>query len=67
MPSTIRHFYEFGDFRLDADYLPPAGRLGAAADRAVLHRLADAAVAGFLDRVAARLALGARFVNRFAR
>src|SRR5215472_17040015 len=45
--------------RLDAQYRPPAGRLGAAIDRAVLHRVAEASVAEFVDRVAARLCRGA--------
>lgn len=41
--------------RFDGRYRPPGGRLGAAADRAVLHRLAEASVRSFVVRVARRL------------
>ncbi|HUZ89731.1 MAG TPA: hypothetical protein VMU49_07870 [Candidatus Acidoferrales bacterium] len=37
--------------RLDARYSPPGGRLGASIDQAVLHKLAESSVGGFLDRV----------------
>jgi hypothetical protein len=37
-------------------YRPPLGALGQALDRAVLHRVADATIEGFLARVAAQLA-----------
>ena len=47
--------------RLDAHYVPPAGRLGAAIDRALLHNVAETSVKEFVQRVAARLARGARF------
>jgi len=47
--------------RLDAHYVPPAGRLGAAVDRALLHNVAETSVREFVQRVAARLARGARF------
>jgi len=47
--------------RLDAHYVPPAGRLGAAVDRALLHNVAETSVKEFVQRVAARLARGARF------
>jgi len=47
--------------RLDANYVPPAGRLGTAIDRAVLHRVAESSVKDFVEGVAARLARGARF------
>lgn len=47
--------------RFDAHYQPPAGRLGAAVDRAVLHRVAEASVQEFVERVAARLHRGVRF------
>lgn len=44
--------------RFDAAYTPPAGPLGGSADRAVLHRVAEATVGDFFDTVAARLAGG---------
>jgi hypothetical protein len=37
--------------RLAARYRPPGGRLGATADRAVMHRVAESSVEDFLDRV----------------
>lgn len=51
--------------RLDAQYRPPAGRLGAAIDRAVLHHVAEASCAEFVERVAERLRRGAVFASRF--
>lgn len=42
--------------RFDASYVPPGGRLGRAADRALLHHIAEASVRDFLARVAERLA-----------
>ena len=44
--------------RFDARYTPPAGRLGATVDRAVMHRVAEASVKDFIDRVVQRLAGG---------
>lgn len=44
---------------ISAVYEPPLGLLGRAADRALLHRVAEATVKDFLDRVAARLSEGA--------
>ncbi len=41
--------------RFDARYVPPAGRLGATVDRAVMHRVAESSVENFVDRVAERL------------
>jgi hypothetical protein len=41
---------------LSARYQPPLGGLGRAADRVLLHRVAEATVKDFLDRVAAALA-----------
>lgn len=41
--------------RFDVRYVPPAGKLGASVDRALLYRVADATVGDFLDRVAAVL------------
>ena len=46
--------------RFDARYAPPAGQVGAAVDRALLHRVARASVEDFVDRVAVSLAEGAR-------
>lgn len=40
---------------ISARYEPPLGRVGRAIDRAVLHRVAEATVKDFLDRVAVRL------------
>ena len=42
--------------RLDALYVPPGGRLGAAADRALMHHVAESSVRDFLARVAELLA-----------
>lgn len=42
-------------FRFDARYTPPAGTLGESADRALLHRIADATVRDFFSGVAQRL------------
>lgn len=44
--------------RFDARYTPPAGRLGATMDRAVMHNVAESSVRDFVDRVATRLAGG---------
>lgn len=41
--------------RFDARYVPPAGKLGASVDRALMYRVAEATVGDFLDRVAAVL------------
>ena len=40
-------------------YDPPLGAVGRAIDRALLHRIAEATVKDFLDRVAGRLGQGA--------
>ena len=40
---------------ISAVYEPPLGLVGRAADRALLHRVAEATLKDFLDRVAARL------------
>jgi hypothetical protein len=40
---------------ISARYRPPLGSLGRAADQVVLHRVAEATVKDFLDRVAAAL------------
>jgi hypothetical protein len=40
---------------LTAQYTPPFGLVGRVADRALLHRVAEATVKDFLDGVAARL------------
>ena len=45
--------------RVDARYAPPAGQVGAAVDRALMHRVARASVEDFVDRVAAALSAGA--------
>lgn len=41
---------------ISARYRPPLGRLGRALDRALLHRVAEATIKDFLDRVGDRLA-----------
>lgn len=51
--------------RLDAHYRPPGGKLGAAADRALLHRVAEASVRDFVERVAERLRRSVRFSGRW--
>ena len=40
---------------ITAQYTPPFGLLGRVADRALLHRVAEATIKDFLDRVAERL------------
>jgi hypothetical protein len=40
---------------LSARYRPPLGTVGRAADRVLLHRVAEATVKDFLDRIAAAL------------
>lgn len=44
--------------RFDARYVPPAGRLGATVDRALMHRVAHSSVDDFLDHVAQLIAAG---------
>lgn len=44
--------------RLDARYTPPAGKVGATVDRALLHRVAESSVRDFLAGVAERLRAG---------
>ena len=40
---------------MTARYTPPFGLVGRVADRALLHRVAEATIKDFLDRVAARI------------
>ena len=44
---------------MSARYVPPWGALGSAVDRALLHRVAEATVKDFLDRVGATLTASA--------
>lgn len=44
---------------ISARYRPPLGKVGRALDRALLHRVAEATIKDFLDRVGARLAVEA--------
>jgi hypothetical protein len=44
---------------MSARYVPPLGTLGSAVDRALLHRVAEATVKDFLDRVGATLTASA--------
>ena len=45
---------------ISARYVPPLGALGSAIDRALLHRVAEATMKDFLDRVATALLDGAQ-------
>jgi hypothetical protein len=47
---------------MNARYVPPGGALGSAADRALLHRVAEATVKDFLDRVGATLTAAAETI-----
>jgi hypothetical protein len=40
---------------MTARYTPPFGLIGRVADRALLHRVAEATIKDFLDRVAGRV------------
>jgi hypothetical protein len=42
---------------MSARYRPPLGRIGRTLDKALMHRVAEATVKDFLDRVGERLAL----------
>jgi len=42
---------------MSARYRPPLGMIGRALDRALMHRVAEATIKDFLDRVGERLAL----------
>jgi hypothetical protein len=52
---------------MSARYVPPLGRLGSAVDRALLHRVAEATVKDFLDRVGAAVTASAASVGGPAR
>jgi hypothetical protein len=49
---------------ISARYTPPLGALGSTIDRAVLHRVAEATVKDFVDRVAAALLDGAHLLRQ---
>jgi hypothetical protein len=49
---------------ISARYAPPLGAIGSAIDRALLHRVAEATVKDFMDRVAAALLDGAHLLRR---
>jgi hypothetical protein len=49
---------------ISARYTPPLGALGAAIDRAALHRVAEATMKDFVDRVAAALLDGAHLLRQ---
>ncbi|MBA3691507.1 MAG: hypothetical protein H0W82_08865 [Actinobacteria bacterium] len=49
---------------MSARYLPPWGALGSAVDRALLHRVAEATVKDFLDRVGSAVTTSAATTNR---
>ncbi len=48
---------------LDATYRPPAGRVGAALDQALLHRVAEVSLRDFVARLVNRLTEGASATN----
>lgn len=50
-----RHQPSGSSLRFDARYKPPGGRIGATVDRALMHRVAESSVQGFLTGVAALL------------
>ena len=50
---------ELSQIAMRGTYSPPLGPLGRALDRAVLHRVAEASVKGFVDRVAQSVGGGA--------
>ena len=52
---------------MSARYVPPWGALGSVVDRALLHRVAEATVKDFLDRVGAALTASAASVDAPAR
>jgi len=49
---------ELSQIAMRGTYAPPLGPLGRVLDRAVLHRVAEASVKGFVDRVARSLGGG---------
>lgn len=51
-------------FAISARYRPPFGGVGRVLDRALLHRVAEATIKDFLDRVAEAIAAGAPFGTR---
>lgn len=52
---TLRHADHEVSLHLEGSYIPPAGRLGAAADRVVMHRAGDATARALLADVIQRL------------
>ena len=48
---------------MSARYRPPLGVVGKALDKALLHRVAEATIKDFVDRMAERLAAGTRAVG----
>jgi hypothetical protein len=52
---------------MSARYVPPLGTLGSAVDRALLHRVAEATVKDFLDRVGMTLTVSAAPVGNPSR
>ena len=52
---------------MSARYVPPWGALGSAVDRALLHRVAEATVKDFLDRVGVTLTASASTVGAGSR
>lgn len=52
---TLRHDDREVSLHLDGTYVPPAGRLGAAVDRVVLHRAGEATARALLADVIQRL------------
>lgn len=54
---------KYTQLAMSARYVPPLGTLGNAVDRALLHRVAEATVKDFLDRVGAALTASAASVG----
>jgi uncharacterized membrane protein len=48
---------------ISASYRPPLGLLGRTADRVLLHRVAEATIKDFLDRIGAAIASQAEATN----
>ncbi len=48
---------------VSARYVPPLGSLGSTIDRALLHRIAEATMKDFLDRIATAMLDGASLVS----
>lgn len=52
---TLRHGEEHVELALDGTYVPPGGAIGAAVDRAVMHRAGETTAQALLDDIIQRL------------